>query len=61
MIGSAYAQSNLPACEGVDPAKWNNCFGSFTHSNGLKYVGEHRNSMRHGLGVLYAADGSVIN
>jgi hypothetical protein len=31
MMGSAYAQSNLPACQGVDPAKWNNCYGTHVY------------------------------
>jgi hypothetical protein len=28
MVGSAYAQSNLPACQGLDTSRWNNCIGT---------------------------------
>jgi parvulin-like peptidyl-prolyl isomerase len=33
MIGSAYAQSNLPACRGSDVSKWINCYGTAFHHN----------------------------
>ena len=39
MMGSAYAQSTLPACKGSDSSRWTNCYGSFTFANGDKYVG----------------------
>jgi len=38
MMGSAYAQSNLPACEGSDAVRWNNCFGTYYFIDG-RYVG----------------------
>jgi hypothetical protein len=31
---------NLPASQGNDLTRWNNCLGSFSASNGIKYVGE---------------------
>jgi hypothetical protein len=30
MVGSAYAQNNLPACQGRETAKWSDCFGTVT-------------------------------
>ena len=41
MAGTAFGQSNLPACTGSDASKWSNCFGSETYSSGDKYVGEY--------------------
>jgi hypothetical protein len=52
MMGSAYAQSNLPACQGVDPAKWNNCYGTHVYQNGAKHVGEYQGGKFHGQGTL---------
>ena len=53
-----FAQSNLPACQGADVTKWNDCFGSRIHSNGDKYVGEWRIGRYHGKGTFSFADGS---
>lgn len=33
MVGSAYAQSNLPACRGSDVSKWSNCYGTAFYHN----------------------------
>ena len=30
LAGTAYGQSNLPACKGSDVARWSNCVGSWT-------------------------------
>ena len=51
LAGTAYGQSNLPACQGSDTTKWSNCFGSWTASNGNKYVGEYKDGKRNGQGV----------
>jgi len=48
MTGAAYGQSNLPACQGSDATRWSNCFGSWTASNGNKYVGEYKDGKRNG-------------
>jgi len=53
LAGTAYGQSKLPACQGSDTTKWSNCFGSFSLSNGNKYVGEFKDSMMHGQGTFY--------
>ena len=67
MIGSAYAQSNLPACNGSGPngsgtlyiSNWTNCFGTGISNIGEKYVGEWKNGRFNGKGVFYYADGST--
>ena len=52
MVGGAYAQSNLPACQGRDVAKWSNCTGEETRSAEFQYKGEFLDGKRHGLGVM---------
>jgi len=51
MVGGAYAQSNLPACQGSSTNYWDNCFGSSTFSDGSKYIGEWRDGKRSGQGT----------
>jgi hypothetical protein len=52
MMGSAYAQSNLPACQGSDVLKWTNCFGTETYAaDSDKYVGEFKDGKRNGQGT----------
>ena len=57
MVGSAYAQSNLPACQGSDTTAWSNCTGTKTFPNGDKYVGEHMNGKFNGQGTVTFANG----
>jgi hypothetical protein len=56
LVGSAYAQSNLPACQGSDIKKWNDCFGTFTWPSGT-YLGEWKDGQRHGQGVFNWTNG----
>ena len=58
IVGSAYGQSNLPACQGSDVSKWSNCYGSANYSNGDKYVGDFKNGQRWGLGTFTWPDGT---
>ena len=67
MVGGAYAQSNLPPCP--SSGYFHNCFGTFTYSSGMKYVGEWRDDKYNGQGTLFAngstrqgiwADGVII-
>ena len=51
VTGSAYAQSQLPACQGGSPARWNNCTGRWLNTNGDKYEGEWRDGKPSGFGV----------
>jgi len=53
MSGTVYGQSNLPACQGSDVTRWNNCFGSWTASNVDKYVGEFKDGTYNGQGTYY--------
>ena len=55
-LGSAYAQSNLPTCQGTNDRfgfKWNNCFGSSSKDlNSIaRYDGEYQNGRPHGHGT----------
>jgi len=58
LSGSAYAQSNLPTCEGDEIFKWNNCVGTFTYVNGAKYISEYRNGMPNGQGFVTYLNGT---
>ena len=55
MVGSAYAQSNLPACP--SSSGWHNCFGTHIYADGGKYVGEFKDGKFNGQGTLTWADG----
>ena len=59
MVGSAHAQSNLPACVRKDTAKWNNCFGIEFYPSGTKYIGDFINGKPHGQGTFYASNGTI--
>jgi osmotically-inducible protein OsmY len=56
-LGSVYAQSNLPACQGSDASRWSNCVGSDTFANGNKYVGEYKDGKRNGQFTVTFANG----
>ena len=55
MVGGAYAQSNLPPCP--SSGYFHNCFGTFTYSSGMKYVGEWRDDKYNGQGTATFASG----
>jgi hypothetical protein len=56
MVGNAFAQSNLPNCEGRLPNAWFSCYGTFTTPLGNKYVGEFKGGRFNGRGTfLYLA------
>ena len=57
MVGGACAQSNLPPCP--SSGYFHNCFGTFTYSSGMKYVGEWRDDKYNGQGALFYANGST--
>ncbi len=54
--GSAFAQSNLPACQGNDIKNWNSCFGTYSWPSGT-YRGEWKDGQRHGQGVFSWSNG----
>ena len=54
-ISSTYA---LPQCQGADSTRWDNCQGTQTFANGLKYVGEFRDGKWHGKGTATLANGN---
>jgi hypothetical protein len=51
------SQSDLPACQGSDTARWSNCFGKYTFPDGAKYVGEWKAMLMHGRGTFISAKG----
>ena len=57
--GSVSAQSNLPACQGSDVSRWNNCVGTYTRTNGESYVGEFKNGQRNGQGIYSFGNGTM--
>ena len=57
IMGNAYAQSNLPACESSDISKWNDCFGTVTITTGTKYSGSFKDGKYHGLGIYTYPNG----
>ena len=58
MVGSVYAQSNLPVCQGTDESRWTNCFGTKTYyPSSNKYVGEWKDGKRDGQGTMTYTSG----
>jgi hypothetical protein len=60
MVGSAYAQSKLPACRDSDVSRWSNCFGTEAYPTKAKYVGEFINGKPNGQGTFHASNGETI-
>ncbi len=56
LSGTAFGQSNLPACQGSDVTRWSNCFGTATFKNSV-YVGEFKDGKSHGQGTETFASG----
>jgi hypothetical protein len=57
VMSSAYAQSNLPACQGNEVFGWNSCQGTRTYPNGDQYIGEWKNGVYHGQGAFTSIAG----
>jgi len=60
LLGSAGVGYALPPCPDQrrsTTSPWLNCFGTFTHTTGGKYVGEFRNDKRHGQSTFSFANG----
>ena len=60
LLFSAGEAWSLPKC----PSNWTwntwtNCFGTFTWTDGSKYVGEFRDDKPNGQGTYIFADGSI--
>ena len=53
--GGIVMASDLPDCP--SSGYFHNCFGTYTWSNGEKYVGEWKDNERHGQGTLTWSDG----
>ena len=48
-VGNSIA-SYLPDCPSNKFEKYHNCFGTYTYTNGDKYVGEFKDEVIHGPG-----------
>ena len=48
----------MPPCPEDQTQRYHNCFGTFTTSDGDKYVGEYKDGKKHGQGTYTFADGS---
>ena len=60
LLGSAGEAWSLPKCPGsYNQNTWHNCFGTFTWTDGSKYVGEFRDDKPNGQGTYIFADGSI--
>ena len=59
MVGSAYAQSNLPACP--SSGYFHNCFGTRTFANGDRYVGEFKDNKYNGQGTYFFLADNQLN
>jgi hypothetical protein len=59
---SGLTGGDLPPCPGsYGESAWSNCYGTYTHANGNKYLGEYRNDKRHGQGSFtYASGGKYV-
>ena len=57
LAGTAYGQSNLPACQGSNFSQWHNCFGNLIDASGDKYLGEFKNGTFNGQGTYFYANG----
>jgi hypothetical protein len=57
-LGSAIAQSSLPACQGSDMSRWTNCFGTFSFVSGNNYVGGFKDGKYNGQGTFTFASGN---
>jgi len=57
LTGTAFGQSDMPACAGSDISAWDNCIGSWTYAKGNKYVGEWKNGTMTGQGTYKFSDG----
>jgi hypothetical protein len=57
LSGTAFGQSNLPACTGSHSTNWNNCLGNYTTPDGDKYVGEFKFGYANGQGTFTFANG----
>ena len=59
LAGTAYGQSNLPACQGNDVSKWSNCVGNRIFSDGDKSVGEYKDGKLNGQAIKYLFNRSM--
>ena len=49
---------SLPPCPEDTNTVWDNCFGTYTWTDGTKYVGGYKDDKKHGQGTLTLANGN---
>jgi hypothetical protein len=54
----AIGQSNLPPCPNDKSLLWHNCQGTYTFTDGSKYVGEWKDGKQNGQGAYTFPDGT---
>jgi hypothetical protein len=57
LTGISFGQINLPACQGNNDFKWNNCLGNEIEPNGDKYLGEYKDGKYNGQETYLWANG----
>jgi hypothetical protein len=55
LLGNAGESFALPPCPPDQNRYYVDCFGTHTYANGGKYVGENRDSKKHGQGTYAGA------
>ena len=58
LLGSTGVSSALPRCPSDQSQYRDNCFGTYTYTNGGKYVGEWKDDKKNGQGTYNHADES---
>jgi hypothetical protein len=58
LLGSTGESFGLSQCPSDQNQHYHNCFGTYTHPDGAKYVGEWKDGKEHGLGTYTYPDGA---
>ena len=59
LMFSATVSFALPNCPSDQTKRYHNCFGTYTATNGHKYVGEFKNNKANGQGTATAPNGDI--
>ena len=54
---SINAKALLRDCPTDTSARWHNCFGNYSHPEGMKYIGEYQDDKMHGRGTYTFSNG----
>ena len=56
LLSTFFFSINVHALPDCPSGTWNNCFGTYTFADGVKYVGEWKDNKRHGQGTFTSPD-----